>query len=120
MRTLLAKTVGVVELLRGALEPLSKDISVALVYGSVARQEETSASDVDLMIVGKVSLDHVLSLMPAVEASLRRQVNVTVYSRSEFKSKLATGNDFLNSVLKGTTVLLIGDEEELRKLGAHV
>jgi predicted nucleotidyltransferase len=117
MRTLLAKTVGVFELLRGALDPLSKDISVALVYGSVARQEETYASDVDLMIVGRVSLDHVLSLMPAVETSLGRQVNATVYSRDEFRSKLATGNHFLTSVVQGKKVFLIGDEDELRKVG---
>jgi predicted nucleotidyltransferase len=117
IRTLVAKTVGVFEVLGTALEKLSAEIAVAFVYGSVARQEEKADSDVDLMIVGAVSLDDVLSQMPAVEASLGRQVNPTVYSPDEFRSKLAAKNHFLNSVLKGKRVFLIGDKDELRKVG---
>jgi predicted nucleotidyltransferase len=117
MRTLLAKTVGVFDILHSALEPLSAEISVSFVYGSVARQEETAQSDVDLMIIGSVSLDGVLSRMPAVEASLGRQVNPTVYSLGEFRSKLAAGNHFLTSVLKDKKVFLIGTQDELRKVG---
>jgi predicted nucleotidyltransferase len=62
-----AKTVGVFEVLGSALEKLSAEISVAFVYGSLPRQEESAESDVDLMIVGSVSLDDVLTQMPAVE-----------------------------------------------------
>lgn len=117
IRTLVAKTVGVFAVLGSALEKLSAEIVVALVYGSVARQEEKAESDIDLMIVGAVSLDDVLSQMPGVEASLGRQVNPTVYSPDEFRSKLAAKNHFLNSVVKGKKVFLIGDEDELRKVG---
>jgi hypothetical protein len=35
----------------------------------------------------------------------------------EFKLKLASGNHFLNAVLKGQKVFLLGDEDGLRKVG---
>src|SRR6202140_3254544 len=42
MRALVGKTVGVFNILHSALEQLSEKITVAFVYGSVARQEETA------------------------------------------------------------------------------
>jgi len=117
MQALVNKTVGVFSILRSALQPLSKRIVVAFVYGSVAREEETAQSDVDLMVVGKATLDEVLSRLNTVEKSIGRPVNPTLYSVEEFKSKLANGNHFLSAVLKGQKAFLLGDEDELRKVG---
>jgi predicted nucleotidyltransferase len=117
MHALVNKTIGVFSVLRSALHPLAKRILVAFVYGSVAREEETAQSDVDLMLVGKATLNEVLSRLSAVEKSIGRPVNPTVYSVLEFKSKLASGNHFLNALLKGQRVFLLGDEDELRKVG---
>ena len=117
MRALINKTIGIFGVLRSALRPLSERIVVAFVYGSVAREEETAQSDVDLMVVGKASLEEVLSRLSTAEKSIRRSINPTVYSLGEFKSKLATENHFLTSVLKGQKVFLLGDEDELRKMG---
>ena len=117
MRELLAKTVGIFHALRAALEPLAKQIAVAFVYGSIARREEKAGSDVDLMIVGKVSLDEVLEQLSNEKASLGRSVNPTVYSVPEYKSKVASENRFLNAVIRGQKVFLFGDEDELREMG---
>jgi uncharacterized protein len=117
MHALVNKTIGVFSVLRSALHPLAKRILVAFVYGSVAREEETAQSDVDLMVVGKATLNQVLSRLSTVEKTIGRPVNPTVYSVLEFKSKLASGNHFLNAVLKGQKVFLLGDEDGLRKVG---
>jgi predicted nucleotidyltransferase len=117
LRALVAKTVGAIQVLRSALAPLSKQISIAFVYGSMARQEEKAESDVDLLIVGKVTLDDVLERLGRVESSFGRAVSPTVYSVSEFKAKIERGNHFLNSVLRGEKVFLVGDENELGKVG---
>ena len=111
LQALINKTIGVFSVLRSALQPLSKRIVVAFVYGSVAREEETAQSDVDLMVVGKATLHDVLSRLSTVEKGLGRPINPTVYSVAEFKSKLASGNHFLNSVLKGQNAFLLGDED---------
>ena len=117
MRALINKTIGIFGVLRSALRPLSKRIIAAFVYGSVAREQETAQSDVDLMIVGKATLDQVLSRLATAEKAIGRSINPTVYSVVEFKSKLSAGNHFLTSVLKGQKVFLLGDEDELRKVG---
>lgn len=117
MRSLVAKTVGAIHLLRSALEPLSKQVVVAFVYGSMARQEEKAESDIDVMIIGNISLDNTLERLSKVETALARPVTPTVYSEAEFKSKLSNGNHFLNAVIRGDKVFLVGDEDELRKVG---
>ncbi len=117
LHSLIAKTAGIFQQLRAALKPLALDISFALVYGSVARGEEDATSDVDLMVVGKVTLDHVLVAVGVVEKAIGRSINPSVYSPREFRSKLAQGNHFLRSVVRGKNVFLIGSEDELRKVG---
>jgi predicted nucleotidyltransferase len=108
MRALVNKTIGVFSVLRSALQSLSKRIVVAFVYGSVAREQETAQSDIDLLVVGKATLDDILSRLSTVEKSVGGPINPTVYSVVEFKSKLASGNHFLNAVLKGQKVFLLG------------
>ena len=117
MQALVNKTVGIFSILQAALHPLSKRIVLAFVYGSVAREEETTQSDVDLMVVGKATLDEVLSRLSPVEKTIGRPINPTVYSVAEFKSKIGGGNHFLNAVLKGQKVFLLGDDDELGKVG---
>jgi predicted nucleotidyltransferase len=117
LRALVLKTVGAIPRMRSALAPLADRISLAFVYGSMARQEEGAESDIDVMVVGRARLEDVLARIGAIEASLRRTVNPTVYSPAEFKRKLKSGNPFLNSVLRGPKVFLIGDDDELREVG---
>jgi predicted nucleotidyltransferase len=117
MQALVNKTIGIFNVLRSALHPLAKRVLVAFVYGSIAREEETAQSDVDLMVVGKATLDEILSRLSTVEKNIGRPINPTVYSIQEFKSKIASGNHFLTAVLKGQKEFLLGDEDELRKVG---
>lgn len=116
LRSLIAKTVGVFHLLGSALAPLENRISLAFVYGSMARGEETAGSDVDLMVIGDVTLEEVLACLTPAERSIGRPINPTVYSLDEFKSKLHAGNHFISSVARGRNVFLIGNEDELRKV----
>src|SRR3990172_4867843 len=53
LRGLVVKTFGVADLLREALRPLADRIDAAFVYGSVARGEKRSGSDIELLKVGE-------------------------------------------------------------------
>jgi predicted nucleotidyltransferase len=117
VHSLIAKTVGVFQLLGSALAPLAKRIYLAFVYGSVARREEKADSDVDLIIVGDATLDEVIAQLATVEGAIGREINPTIYSTKEFRSKLQSGNHFLRSVVHGETVPLIGDLNEFREMG---
>jgi predicted nucleotidyltransferase len=117
IHSLVAKTVGVFQLLTSALAPLANQIEMAFVYGSLARQEERAESDVDLMVVGDVTLDEILAQLAPVEPLIGRTINPTIYSSKEFRSKLQSGNHFLRSVMCSERVLLIREEDESRKVG---
>jgi hypothetical protein len=68
------------------------------------------------LIIGEIELDDVLVRLSDAEIALGRVVNPTVYSIHEFKRKLEEGNHFLNAVLDGKKVFLIGNEDELREM----
>jgi predicted nucleotidyltransferase len=42
-------------------------ISIAFVYGSLARQEEKTESDIDLMVVGKARLEELIAQLTDIE-----------------------------------------------------
>lgn len=116
LRSLVRKTAGAVDVLRNALGPLRARILLAWIYGSVARGEEKSESDVDLIVVGDLSFREVLAALSGTESSLGREVNPTVLSPEEFHRRLAEKNHFLTSLLKNQKLFLIGDSDELKRL----
>lgn len=115
MRSLVAKTVGMHDVLLASLRPIEKKIDLAFIYGSVARAGETEQSDVDLMVVGTAGFVDVVDRIADAQKTLNREINPTVFTAKEFTSKLR-GN-FLKIVLGGKKLFLIGDEDDLRKLG---
>lgn len=117
MRSLVAKTVGMHDVLLAALSPLNSKIDLAFVYGSVARAGETEQSDVDLMVVGTARFADVVDRIADAQKTLNREINPTVYTAREFASKLH-GN-FLKTVLGGKKLFLIGGEDDLRELGGQ-
>ncbi|GAI19127.1 unnamed protein product, partial [marine sediment metagenome] len=107
---------GIGDILRSALAPLVDNISIALIYGSVARGSEYQSSDVDILVVGEVTFAEVVERLSPAQETLGREINPTVYPPAEFKSKIAEGHHFLKSVLSGSKIYLIGDEHELARL----
>jgi predicted nucleotidyltransferase len=116
LRSLLEKTVGLVDVLRDILRQHAKSIQIAFVYGSVARGKERSESDVDLLVIGQTTLSDLSPALSKAEARLRRPVNVTVYSPSEFAEKVARKNHFLRSVLAKEKIFVVGTAHDLEEL----
>ena len=116
---IMEKTAGLLPALKAALKDFDDRIELALVYGSIARGEGHSASDVDLMIVGALKHIDLLPVLRKLEARFRREVNVTLFSRQEFRRKLAAEDHFLHSVLMGKTIPLKGTPDELGKVTAR-
>lgn len=108
--SLVRKTLGVVPLLRQALQPLAGRLSKAFIYGSVARQTDTAGSDVDLLLVGEnLSLNEILNLLLPLEAQLGRKINPNCYTPMEYAKRVAEPDSFVNRVLAQVTLPLIGD-----------
>jgi len=114
---LIRKTFGVAQVLKEALRSNTRQIRVAFVYGSIAEGSESASSDVDVMVVGdNLSFREVVTVLQDAQRELCREVNPTVYSVDEFSRKIARGQHFISTVLKGPKTFLIGDDGELGRL----
>lgn len=106
------KTVGMVEPVREALASLAERISLALVYGSVAKGTDTAASDIDLLVVADdLTLETLFAALAPVESKLGRRVSPVLYTRLEFRSRRASGNPFLARVLAGDHQVILCRED---------
>jgi predicted nucleotidyltransferase len=116
LRNIVFKTFGIIGQIRDALKPLEKRIKVAFVYGSFARGEEVTDSDIDLFIIGKAPLDEIVSALTNVENAIGREINPTLFSKIEFKKKYSQKNHFLRSMVKAEKEFVIGTKDEFRRL----
>jgi predicted nucleotidyltransferase len=89
-------------------------VRVAFIYGSLARGEETAGSDIDLLLVGDLTLREASAVLGPVGRDLGREFNATVYPPEEFKTKAKEGHPFISEVLRGEKIFLIGDEIDLK------
>ncbi len=114
LRGLVVKTSGIADVLRAALAPLTDRISAAFVYGSVAKKKDTTASDIDLMVLSdSLTYGDVFAVLEKGAARLGRRVNPTVYSRQEIARRIKQGNSFVTRVLAQPKIWLIGNEHAL-------
>ncbi|MFH1708427.1 MAG: hypothetical protein ABIF71_11010 [Planctomycetota bacterium] len=70
IRSLMLKSAGMADLLRAALEPAWRRIRFAFVYGLFAKGAETADSDIDLCLIGSVSLQQTAGLLRPVQDRL--------------------------------------------------
>lgn len=116
LRGLVEKTLAGPALLRQALAQLADRIEVAFVFGSVARGEDRAESDLDLFVVGEVSLQEVVTAISPLQQTLGGDVNPVIYPMAEVKAKLADGHHFLTTVVADDKIFVIGTQNELGKL----
>ncbi len=113
LRGLVKKTLGFVETIRAGLEPIKEEIELALIYGSVAKGNDTATSDIDLMIVSDLlhSFEVFDHLIPAM-GELRRLIEIRLYAGEEFRDHCKKNqNSFVRRVLEGPTLFVIGSKE---------
>ncbi|MGV0999302.1 MAG: nucleotidyltransferase domain-containing protein [Fluviibacter sp.] len=109
------KVVGIAPMLLEALVPMAEKVTLAFIYGSVAKETDTAGSDVDIMLVGNnLMLGEVLEQLAPAEEALSRKVNPTCYTVEEFQKRLHDPDSFVNRVLNQPTIQLIGDVDAFR------
>jgi len=108
LRSIIRKTVGLVSVLRAALEPLADRIEQVYIYGSHARGDERPDSDVDLMIVGNVTLRELSPHLREAGRTLHRVINPTLYTPEEYARELNANDSFVARVHTGERLDLIG------------
>ena len=97
-----------------ALQDHARQIKVAFVFGSVARQADKANSDIDLMVIGDglVYSDLYLGLQGA-EKILGRPLNPTILDFAEWKKKCADLSPFIEKVVSQPKIFIIESEADL-------
>jgi predicted nucleotidyltransferase len=116
---LLRKTTGLVDVLREALAPLDRKVTLAFVYGSMAAGTERPGSDVDLMVLGSAGFGELARALAAAQQTVRRDVNPTVMTPADYAKKHAEGDGFARSVARGARLWVKGGEVDFAELVAH-
>lgn len=109
---LVEKTSGIAEQLKETLSSI-KGIECAFIFGSYAKGEEKSHSDIDLIVIGNVGLRTLSSVFKNLTEQTQREINPHIYSMKSWKEKLKKKNHFIKSILDDDKIFLIGDENVL-------
>ena len=82
--------------------------------GKFARRFPRKIEDeVDILVVGDVILPELASLVRAEESKRGKEINYTVMSRDEYDFRKKRRDPFLQAILYGSRVMIIGDEAAL-------
>lgn len=109
---LVEKTSGVREKLKEALSAI-KGIECAFIFGSFAKGEEKSHSDIDLIVIGDVGLRALSSLFKSLMDQTQREINPHTYTMKSWRDKVKKRDHFIRSIMSDKKIFLVGDEDVL-------
>jgi predicted nucleotidyltransferase len=108
VRRIIFKTIGVVGQLQKTLREV-RGIQEAYLYGSFARNQQDSTSDIDVLVVGEVRMEELERAVRKIEKQLGREISYTVLSRKEFKTKRTHRDPFLEDLWHHKKIPLISN-----------
>ncbi len=88
-------------------------IKYAMFSGRFLRKIKEQPDEVDLLVVGTVVLPELALLVREEEKRLTTEINYTVMTEEEFDFRKKKRDPFILSILSGSRVMLIGDEESM-------
>lgn len=110
------KTIGLADLLHGALSGLQSSIEAGFVFGSMASGQQIPSSDLDVLVLGKLKLIDVVKALSSVQADIGREINPVVMTVNELMRQVAKKERFAMRVLDEPKIFFIGDEDGFAKL----
>ena len=112
------KTFGVTDVIRAALMPVDEQIEMAFIYGSIAKGDETTDSDIDLLVVtDSLAYADLMAVLTDAEESLSRPINPSIYTKEQIINKLKQKNAFLTGVMDHPKLWVKGSEDDIREAG---
>ncbi|MCM8883966.1 MAG: transcriptional regulator [Candidatus Thiodiazotropha sp.] len=112
------KTFGVADVLREALQTVVDQLDFAFVYGSVAKEEDRSSSDIDLMVVtDQLAYADLMNNLLDAESQLGRTINPSVYDINQIEQRLKQKHAFLTRVMEQPKIWIKGTEDDVKTLG---
>ena len=113
MRGLIIKTFGLADIVKDTFNPFLNKIDHAFIYGSQANGTSTADSDIDLMVVGNISEMELHKAINKAEGKLDKAINYSLFTPVEFSKRKKEKNGFINRIVSGKKIMLVGDENEI-------
>ena len=118
LQDIVRKTFGIADVIKTALTPIFDRIIFAFIYGSIAKSEDSSKSDIDLLVVSdKLTYSEIMERLIEVESSLGRPVNPTIYDINQIKQKLKQDNAFVTRIIEQPKIWIKEDQDVFDQFG---
>jgi len=119
LASIFRKTVGLAGVLSDALAELSDKIDLAFIFGSLAVGQQKYSSDIDLMIIGDISLLEVVKALASAQGKLGREINPVVMTADRFGSQTEKKERFISRVVEEPKIFVLGDANDFTKLAEY-
>lgn len=107
-----AKTIGIGSEIAQNKAKLGK-IKFAMLSGTFVRRNKKDPDSVDFLVVGTIVLPELAVMVKNEEKRLGTEINYTVMTEDEFNFRKKRRDPFILSILSGSRVMLVGDEESM-------
>src|SRR5258708_11337337 len=111
--SMVAKTIGLGATIIANRSKIGKPLYVMFSGKFVRNKKRKKEDDVDILVVGDITLPELASLIRAEESKRKYEINYTVMTREELSFRKQRRDPFLQTILAGSRVMIIGDEEGL-------
>ena len=116
LASIFRKTIGLTSLLQDALSDLGNKIEVAFVFGSMASGRQMAGSDLDICVLGDVTLLEVVKALSPVQEALQREINPVVMTPQKFSDQSKKKDRFVTRVLSEPILFVKATRDELAEL----
>lgn len=107
IKNIISKTIGLENELKGLIGTLD-NVECAFVFGSIAKGVENNNSDVDLMLIGDINQDTLVTMISSLEGKIAREINYHIYSSSEIIKKIKEKDGFIANIFSSPIITLKG------------
>jgi predicted nucleotidyltransferase len=95
-------------------EAIDSRVQAVLLFGSIARGDADSQSDIDLAVIAAPEWEGRADLQDVVQARLGNECDVLVFTDTEFRQRASTGEPVVRDIVRDG-VALVGTKPRLRR-----
>jgi predicted nucleotidyltransferase len=116
LKQIFFKMITTGESLKQTLITVSDKVDFAFIFGSIASGHESIDSDIDLFVIGDLTLLELSKILGPLARKLHRELNPVLFTLDEFLQGLTSKDHFIREVAAGEKIWLIGSETEFKNL----
>jgi hypothetical protein len=109
---MLAKTTGLGQAIKKNRQAIGNPKFV-MFSGKFTQHRNRAIDEVDILLVGDIKMQALEPLIKEEEKSRGHEINYTVMAMDEFEFRKARHDPFLQEVLAGGRIMILGDEDAL-------